>query len=28
VPGELDGAVRWQAVQSCRLLAGEQIDPP
>ena len=25
---DLDGAVRWQAVQSCRLLAGEQIDPP
>ena len=26
--GELDQAVRWQAVQSCRVLLGEQLDSP
>ncbi len=26
--GELDQAVHWQAVQSCRLLLGEQLDSP
>ena len=25
---DLDRAVRWQAVQSCRLLLGEQLDSP
>jgi hypothetical protein len=25
---DLDAAVHWQAVQSCRLLLGEQVDPP
>jgi hypothetical protein len=25
---DLDKAVRWQAVQSCRLLLGEQLDSP
>lgn len=26
--GDLDRAVRWQAVQSCRLLLGEQVESP
>ena len=25
---DLDEAVRWQAVQSCRVLLGEQLDSP
>ena len=25
---DLDRAVRWQAVQSCRVLLGEQLDSP